>query len=375
MDFDFSEEQIALGDQARRMLAQQGALAAARAVMDGGLRMDGALWARIADLGWPGVTIPERHGGLGLGHLALCVIAEELGRSLAPTPFSSSIYLAAEGLMIAGSEELQALWLPQLASAEIVGTIAIAEGRDAAEPDRLGTRFENGSLYGAKTAVPDGMDATIALVLAQDMAHSGATLVLADLTGPGVTRDEVRTVDPSRGHAEIRFDGCPATPLGEPGQGWAIWNRLRDRAAILFGFEAIGGARACLDMAIDWAKERHSFARPIGSYQAIKHNLADMFVGIELARSNAYYGAWALSTDAPQLTSAAAATRTAAADAYWRAARENLHIHGGMGVTHESDCHLHYRRAKLLSLNLGSLRFWRDRLVDEIAADRAGLGH
>jgi len=135
--------------------------------------------------------------------------------------------------------------------------------------------------------------------------------------------------------------------------------------------QQLGGAQASLEMAREYALGRFAFGRQIGSFQAIKHKLADMYVAVELARSNAYYGAWALSTDAPELPVAAAAARVAACEAYYQAAKENIQIHGGMGFTWEFDCHLHYRRAKLTGLMLGSARRWKDLLVARLEAGAA----
>jgi alkylation response protein AidB-like acyl-CoA dehydrogenase len=173
----------------------------------------------------------------------------------------------------------------------------------------------------------------------------------------------VKTLDPSRSHAEIKFSGAAAEALGTQGEGWALSRRILDRAAILMAFEQLGGADVCLEMAKDYALNRYAFGRKIGSFQAIKHKLADMYVGNELARSNAYYGAWALSTNAAELPEAAAGARISATDAYHFASKENIQTHGGMGFTWELDCHLYYRRAKLLGLALGATRGWKDRLV------------
>jgi alkylation response protein AidB-like acyl-CoA dehydrogenase len=151
--------------------------------------------------------------------------------------------------------------------------------------------------------------------------------------------------------------------LGAQGDGWTLARRVLDRAAVLMAFEQLGGADVCLEMAKDYALNRYAFGRKIGSFQAIKHKLADMYVGNELARSNSYYGAWALSTNAAELPEAAASARIAATDAFHFASKENIQTHGGMGFTWELDCHLYYRRAKLLGLSLGASRGWKDRLV------------
>jgi len=200
----------------------------------------------------------------------------------------------------------------------------------------------------------------------------GPGLYLVDLKADGVTRTKLDTVDPSRSHAELAFDGAPAEPLGGGnGGGWEAVQRVLDRAAVLFAFEQVGGAQAALDMAKDYALNRYAFGRPIGSYQGIKHKLADMYMKIELARANALYGAWAIGCDAAELPVAAAAARVSASDACYFAAKENIQTHGGMGFTWELDCHLFYRRAKLLALNLGSERLWKDRLVSLLETQNA----
>jgi alkylation response protein AidB-like acyl-CoA dehydrogenase len=191
---------------------------------------------------------------------------------------------------------------------------------------------------------------------------------LVDLTGEGVERSLVTTIDPTRGEARIVFTGAPAQPLGTPGEGFAALSRIQDRAAILVAFEQVGGADRCLEMARDYALERYAFGRPIGSYQAIKHKLAEVFIRNEVARANAYYGAWALSTDAPELPLAAAAARVAASAAYLLASRENIQTHGGIGFTWEADCHFYYRRARHLGLILGAPRDWKRRVADRLVA-------
>jgi len=186
-----------------------------------------------------------------------------------------------------------------------------------------------------------------------------------------VTRTAVKTIDPTRSHARIAFEDAPADPLGGANEGGPLIARLFDRAAVLLAFEQLGGAQAALDMAREYALGRFAFGRPIASFQAIKHKLVDMYVATELARSNAYYGAWALAQDSPELGIAAAAARVAATEAYWLAAKENIQTHGGMGFTWEFDCHLYYRRATLLGLTLGSARRWKDLLIARLEARAA----
>ena len=286
-------------------------------------------------------------------------------------PFSSSVYLATEAIIAGGSEAQKKAWLPKLASGEVIGTLALAEGPGKADIRKLRTTFRNGALSGEKLPVPDGDVADIAVVVAQ--GDRGVALALVDLRASGVTRAAVETIDPSRSHARIAFNGAPAEPLGAAADGERLLKRVQDRAAVLFAFEQVGGAQRCLEAARDYALERYAFGRPIGSFQAIKHKLADVYVATELARSNAYYGAWALERDAPELPVAAAAARICANDAFFLAAKENVQVHGGMGYTWEFDCHLYYRRAKLLSLALGSTRLWKDRLITQLETANAPL--
>jgi acyl-CoA dehydrogenase len=370
MNFDFSADQKALREQARKFLGEHASSTQVRRILEGAAPYDAELWKGMGEMGWLGTAIPETHGGAGFGYLELCVIAEELGRSLAPTPFASTIYLAAEALRIAGSEAQKKRWLPRIAQGEAIGCLALSEGAQVTTPGNLATRAEGARLTGAKVPVMDGDVADFAVVLAAQSAGR-AGLYIVELAGPGVTRASLPTVDPTRSHARIAFEGAAAEPLGAAGQGWPLVERLLDRAAVLVAFEQVGGAQAALDMAREYAMGRFAFGRQIASFQAIKHKLADMYVGIELARSNAYYGAWALSKDAPELGVAAAAARVAASEAYYQAAKENIQVHGGMGFTWEFDCHLHYRRAKLTGLMLGSARRWKELLVTRLEAGAA----
>ncbi len=369
MNFDFSDDQKLLKEQARKFLAEKCPSKAVRAVLEGEQGHDRALWQAIAEMGWLGTIIPETYGGLGLGYLELCVVAEELGRVLASVPFSSTVYLFAEALLAAGSEEQKSRLLPKIAEGALIGAFARAEGPGAVTPKSIRTSFRSGKLSGTKTAVADGMDADFAVVLARTSDEPGERalgLVLVDLKAAGVTRRAQDSIDPSRKHAEIIFTDAPAEPLGKPGEGWSNASRVLDRAAIMTAFEQVGAADVCLAMAKDYALNRYAFGRPIASYQAIKHKLADMYVNNELARSNAYYGAWALSTEAPELPLAAAAARVSATQAFDYAAKENIQTHGGVGFTWEFDCHLYYKRSRELALSLGPQRLWKDKLVSAL---------
>ena len=367
MNLDFSDEQKQLRDQVRRFLNEQCTPTAVRAILEGKERYDGKLYSGLAELGVLGAAIPEEYGGVGLGHLELCVVAEELGRVLAPVPVASSIYLAAEFLMLAGTESQKTQWLPKLASGEAIGTFALSEGQGRGTRDALTARVKNGKLSGMKVPVADGCDADFAVVAAKDET-GGVSLYLVNLAGEGVSREELDTIDPTRSQARLSFDEAEADLLGGTGDGWNIATQVMDRAAVLMAFEQLGGADRALEMARDYALERMAFGRPIGSFQAIKHILADMYVSATLARSNCYYGAWALSSGAAELPVAAATARVSATTAFQHCSKNNIQVHGGMGFTWAFDCHLFYRRSNALALTLGSLSTWESQLIERMSS-------
>ena len=374
MNFDFSDDQKQLRDQARKFLSEKCSPKAVRAVLDGKSPYDKELWKGLAEMGFLGVAIPEEFGGAGAGHLELCVIAEEMGRALAPVPFSSTVYLAAEALLLAGSDAQKKKWLPKIASGEAIGTLALFEGAGNPSPKAIKLAADGGTLNGVKKPVPDGAQADFAVVAARTGSsgrESDISLFLIDMKGGGIEVKELTNVDPTRGQAEVTFKNCKAEPLGKTGEGWSILTQVLDRAAVLTGFEQVGGADRALEMGRDYALDRIAFGRPIGSFQAVKHMLADMYVSATLARSNCYYGAWALSTNAGELPEAAAAARISATQAFQHCAKNNIQVHGGMGFTWEFDCHMYYRRANAVALGLGSLSYWEDALIDRMRKKNA----
>ena len=367
MNFDFSDDLKQLRDQARRFLSEQCPPTLVRRSLDGEQPYAAPLWQEIANMGWIGAAIPEQYGGAGLGYEGLCVLAEEIGRAVAPVPFASNAYLAAEAILLAGTEAQRQKYLPQLADGSLIGCFALAEGNGNPSPDAIRARVTGGKLNGVKWPVADGGIADMAVVAARDEANEiGLFLVETNQ----LTKTTLRTVDPTRDQAKFDCTDTPAEKLSAAA-GWPTVQRLLDRAAVLFAFEQVGGADAALQMARDYAMERFAFGRPIGSFQAIKHKLTDVYVALELARSNAYYGAWALTADAAELPLAAATARVSATDAFHLAAKENIQTHGGVGFTWAFDCHLFYRRSKQLALRLGGAPFWKNRLVDLIETRNA----
>jgi acyl-CoA dehydrogenase len=294
----------------------------------------------------------------------LCLVAEGLGHSLSAVPVASSIFLVAEALLLFGSEAQKQAYLPELGSGRKIGAFAIAEAVGALRPGAIAATYSNGLLNGTKIGVSDGMIADLLLTVALDGGEP--RLFLVEVNAEGVSRKAQTGVDPSHAPAIICFQQAVAQPLGP-----AVWSdirRLLDRAAVLVAFEQIGVADATLEIGLEYSKQRKAFGRLTGSFQAIKHKLADVWISNQLARSNAYYAAWALQRSAEVLPLAAATARVAAGEALERAARELIQVLGGIGVTWEHDAHLYYRRGQHLSLMLGGLREWQDRVAQQLAA-------
>jgi alkylation response protein AidB-like acyl-CoA dehydrogenase len=296
--------------------------------------------------------------------LELCVIAEELGRSLAPVPFSSSVYFFTEALIKYADEEIKSDLLPKLVAGEIVGTYGIAEDMHQATETNLNVSAASDNVNGIKIAVPDAGIASQMIVVVKSSA--GTDLRLIDLNDPSVTITPQKNLDTSRAFFKVEFKNAPSKLIGKSGEGWSYVQHLLDQAAVLFAFEQVGGSQAALDMAKAYSMERFAFGRQIGSYQAIKHKLADMYISVTLAKSNCYYGAWALSSESSELPLAAATARVSATKAFQLCSKENIQTHGGNGFTWEYDCHLFYKRSKVLSVLLGSEATWKEKLVTNL---------
>lgn len=372
MNFDFSEEQKLLRTTARDYLEDRAPLGLARSVLESRAPMSRELWEGAAELGWLGAAVPEAHGGAGFGPAELVLIAEELGRALAPIPFASSAAVS-DAILIAGSDDQRRRYLPGLAAGDRIGALALAEARGVVRPESVRARHRgDGTLAGAKIGVPDGAAANLALVLARNDAGR-LVLVIAEVGEAARAVDE--SIDPSRPSARFTFDGTPAEPLGNGGggdgaeDGWPLLRRVLDRAAVVQSFEQLGTAQRAFDLTREQILDRHAFGRPIGSFQAVKHRMSDLYAALEIARSNCYFAVWALANDDPGLPLAACAARVAASEACSLASVEMVQLFGGAGFTWELDCHLFYRRAQCLALALGPPGEWRDRLVDRLAAE------
>ncbi len=361
MNFDFSDDQKLLSDQVQRFLDEQCDMTCVRQVLENPPRFVPAVWQGLSDMGLLGTAVPETYGGTGAGYAELCLVAQQIGAHLAPVPFGSTVYLLSEALLQYGSEAQKEKWLPKICSGSVKGALAAVEALAQLAPEQVHATVTDGVIRGKKMVVADGSIADLYLVLAQSNQGLGLYLVSS---GEGITATAVDSVDLSRDVAEIEFTDAPAELLSS--DGWGALQKLFDRAAVLYAFEQLGGAQRALQMAVGYAQERFAFGRAIGSFQAIKHMLADMYVSMKLAESNCFYAAWALENDAPDLALAAATARVGATQAFQQCARDNIQVHGGMGFTWEFDCHLYYRRSNFLALELGGLSEWEARLVDAL---------
>jgi 3-oxochol-4-en-24-oyl-CoA dehydrogenase len=317
---------------------------------------DRELWAQAGQLGWCSLTASDSHGGMALGDDALCVVAEECGRSVANIPLlSNATVIHALGRW--AGPDVQAEWIPGLASGKQIGAFGFAAANQWGLSATSGLGFQDGKVTGTLTIVPYG---AVADVLIAAVSHQNdVRLVCIDLRGASVQREMVNTIDNARANAALTFLATPAQLLATSDPA-----ALLRYAGALTAFEQVGGATTCMEQASAYARTRYVFGQPIGRFQAIKHKLADIYCKIEVAR-----GAALRAIAAPEQIARGAAARLGGCEAYDFAAREAMHVHGGIGVTWDMDCHLHYRRARTLSLELGAPVWWRDQLINALRAN------
>ncbi|MBC7138722.1 MAG: acyl-CoA/acyl-ACP dehydrogenase [Defluviimonas sp.] len=364
MNFGFSDEQDTIRETLTGLLGDHATLAVAHDRLEAAEGFETATWAALAEGGWLGLAIAEEDGGSGMGAVELAILAEEIGRSLAAVPFAPVLGLAVPAIQTMGTQAQQKSLLPGIAEGRTIIAAALCETGGLA-PGKVTAQVAQDRLSGTKTPVFFAAEASHALVAARD---EGGTprLWLADLSGPGVTIRALDPIDGTRPAAEIGFDGTPVEPL--PGSDPAAIGALLDGAAVLAAFEQIGLAGRALALTTAYVRERQAFGRPIGSFQAVKHRLADMFAKIELARSNAFFGVWALASKDGRLPEAAAVARLTALDAVQFATEETIQLHGGIGFTWAADPHLFLRRGWQLKAELGPADAWRDRLLGNLAS-------
>jgi alkylation response protein AidB-like acyl-CoA dehydrogenase len=371
MNFAFTEEQQELRKTARAFLARACDSAAVRSAMESALGYDEKLWAQIGgELGWTAVVIPERCGGLGLSWVELVALQEVIGEALAPSPFFASVCLAANAILAAGDETQQRQLLPGIAEGRTRAALAIGEASGRCDAEGIAvTCARDGDAYvlvGEKRYVVDGASADLIVVAARAAGSRGASGVsLFALPGstPGLTRQALPTLDPTRRLATLRLDGVrvPAhARLGAEGAAWPALEKALQRAAVALAAEQLGGAQRALELAVAYAKERVQFGRPIGSFQALKHELADVMVKVEAARSAVYYAACVAAAESEALAAAASMAKAAATEAFSFATATALQVFGGVGFTWEYDVQLYFKRARSSATLLGDASWHRE---------------
>jgi alkylation response protein AidB-like acyl-CoA dehydrogenase len=377
MKLAYSTEQQELRESVRRFLADRMPLPRVRELMDSEDGTDEKVWSYAgAQLGLQGIAIPEQYGGAGFTFIEQAIVLEELGAALYPGPYLASAVLAATGLLASSDEAAKQDLLPGIASGETVATLAFTEDNGSWEPDAIGLagseRDGRWVLDGHKSFVLDGHTADLILVVARTNDGLSLFSVQPDADGQpgaqpdGLTRKELATLDQTRRLARLEFSSVPARLIGAPGEADAILDRTLDVAAIAQAAEQLGGAQRALDMAVSYAKIRHQFGRPIGSFQAIKHRCADLLLEVESLRSAVGYAAAAVAEYSAEVPVVAALVKALASDTYFHVAAENIQIHGGIGFTWEHDAHLYFKRAKACELFLGDASYHRERLATRI---------
>ena len=369
VNFAFNEEQEELRKTTRKFLEEKSSETAVREQMDTEAGYDEAVWKQMGEqMGLQGLVIPEEFGGSGYGYIELIVILEEMGRSLLCAPFFSTVVLAGNTLIHSGDDQAKADLLPGIASGETIATLAFTEenGRwDEAGITATATKDGDAwKLNGSKTYVIDGHTASLLIVAAR--TDAGVSLFAVEGDAAGVTRTALSTMDQTRKQARIDLADAPGRLIGTDGAGWSVLERVLDLAAVALAAEQVGGAQKCLEMAVEYAKERVQFGRPIGSFQAIKHKCADMLLEVESAKSAAYYAGWCASELNDELPSVASLAKAYCSEAYFHAAAENIQIHGGIGFTWEHPAHLYFKRAKSSELLFGDPTYHRELLAQRI---------
>ena len=364
-DFAFSEEQDALRATVRRFCDERSASAEVRRLMDTTEGFDPDVWKQLgAELGLTGIHIPDEFGGSGFTFVELGIVLEEMGRALLCAPFFSSICLGANAILNAGTDDQRQELLPGIASGEVRATLAFTEPSGDWTLDGITLRAEGGKLTGTKTYVLDGHTADLIVVAARE--GDGISFFTVPGDAGGLTRTALGTLDMTRKQAELVFDGVQASPLGESGAGADALRKTLEQAAVCLASECVGGSEKTMDMAVQYAKDRYQFGRPIGSFQAIKHKCADMLLRLESAKSAAYYAAWAATEDNEELSVAASLAKAYCTESYFANSRENIQVHGGIGFTYEHDAHLYYRRAKTCELFLGDPTYHRELIATNL---------
>jgi alkylation response protein AidB-like acyl-CoA dehydrogenase len=353
MQFGLNESQEILKESARKFFAGECPIAEVRRLMETDTAFDANLWAKLAEQGYTGIIFPEEFAGVGLGIVELALLMEEAGRALLPGPFFSTVPLAGSVLEAVATKEQKRKYLAPICRGEARATVAFLEAAASWDAADLQITAVNGKLKGEKLFVTDAAVADWIIVV----ARNGAFLV--DTKAPGVRIAPMLGMDFTRKLYSVQFDNAPAEKLGET----SGVSRALHIAAVALAAEMVGGMQRTLDLTVEYAKTRKQFGKPIGIFQAVQHQCADMYLETESSRSAVYYAAWALQENAADAAAAVSIAKMYASDASRTVGNRGIQVHGGMGFTWENDLHLYYRRAKASETALGDAAFHRERLA------------
>lgn len=373
MQFGLTETQQMLKNAARRFFPSECPIAEVRRLMETDGAYDEELWRKIAEHGWTGILFDEELGGMGLGLVEMAVAAEEMGRALLPGPYFSTVFVAGALLnaIPQGRHRLKAI-----CEGHARATLALLEESACWEPASVGMVFKNGRLSGTKLLVPDAATADLLLCV----ARSSQELVVAQVcnSARGITIRRMPSIDRTRQLYSVEFDDAPAEVLARGDQAQAALDRAMDIATVALVAEMVGGMQRIMELSVEYAKTRKQFGKPIGQFQSVQHQCADMLLLTESSRSAAYYAAWALNENSADARTAVSVAKSYASEAYREVGNRGIQVHGGMGFTWENDIHLYYRRAKASEIAFGDAAFHRERIasavVDGRAAQVAALG-
>jgi acyl-CoA dehydrogenase len=364
MSLLYDEGQLAIASESRRVLEARVQPEHLLPLLEQQGEFHTAFWDTAKEQGWTALALPEAYGGLDLTLVELGLIAFQAGRSLSGAPFLTSSFGAARAILDHGSDELKSAWLPKLASGDAIGAIAFAEKQEAL-PSSPAVTFKDGKLNGTKAAVSAGLKANIAIVLASD----GKTPVLVAADLDGVARQGFDTFDNSRCTADLLFADTPGIVIASGQSALDAALHILALQSVVTAHEQTGGAEALMERARDYANTRRAFGQVIGSFQSVKHRIAEIYGLVELARAGALHAA--TREGQSDFIKAAAAARIQATEAYDTAARDCVQVHGGIGVTWEAGIHLHMRRTRTLAIEQGNMLFWEDVLVDQLTGEGA----
>jgi alkylation response protein AidB-like acyl-CoA dehydrogenase len=378
MNFGFSEEQEILRESARKFLEAECPTAFVRKMMEHETAHSAELWKKLADLGWLGLLIPQRFGGMGGSLLDASVIVEEMGKALFPGPFLATALLGAAAVGVGGSAAQKKALLPRIAEGSAVLTLAFVENRgshDAAKIELAAKRqgrdyvLRGEKLFVFDAAIADWIVVAARTAFAKKDPRHGVTLFLVERGAPGLSIAPLSTADKTRRQANLTFDrvNVPTEQvLGRVDQGWPILSRALQIGTAALCVETVGVAQRALELSVEYARERMQFGKPIGSFQAVKHKCVDMMVSVENARSLSYYATWAVDERNRECATAVAMAKAYASDMGKNVTGDAIQVHGGIGFTWEHDIHLYYRRALANEVTFGSAPLHREAVAQQL---------